>query len=113
MGIGINNLDSNTALFNMQGNKLQSLNNSALNKSEQGNDDKLKKASKDFEAVFVKQFMDIMQSTVDKGDFMHGGQAEETFQSMLNDEMAKNISSSPHTSFGFAEQIYKQLKNKG
>jgi len=112
MGIGIDKIDTNMAMFSMQGNRLQDLSNANLKGKNQTNDDKLKASAKDFEAVFVKQFFDTIDSTVQKGEFMHGGQAEETFKSMLNDEMAKNISSNPGTSFGFAEQIYKQMKSK-
>jgi len=60
----------------------------------------------------VKQLLDIMDSTVEKSEFMHGGQAENTFKSMLNEELSKNFASNPASSFGFAKQIYEQMKNQ-
>lgn len=75
-------------------------------------DAKLKKASKDFEAVFINQFMQTINSTVERSDFMSGGQSEETFRSMLTQEMATNMANSPTSSFGMAEQIYKQMKDR-
>ena len=33
-----------------------------------------------------------------------------TFRPMLNQEIANNMASSPTSSFGLADQIYKQLK---
>lgn len=109
----LNNIDTNTAMFSLQQNKLNNLNNlkNSIQTGKDTKDDSLKKASADFEAVFVKQLLEIMDSTVQKGEFMHGGQAEGTFKSMMNDELAKNISSNPHSTFGLAEQIYKQMKD--
>lgn len=75
-------------------------------------DEKLKKASKDFEAVFINQFMQTINSTVERSEFMSGGQGEETFRSMLTQEMATNMANSPTSSFGMAEQIYKQMKDR-
>ncbi|MEI7474573.1 MAG: rod-binding protein [bacterium] len=75
-------------------------------------DQKLKESAKDFEAVFVNQFMETINSTVERSDFMSGGQGEDTFRSMLTQEMSKNIASSPTTSFGLAEQIYRQMKDR-
>ena len=104
-------IDMNTQMFNLQGKKLESF-TQAVNSSKNDQDDRLKKAANDFESVFVSQFLQTLDSTVEKSEFMHGGQAEDTFKSMLNQEIAKNISSSPTTSFGLAAQIYKQLKSK-
>lgn len=109
MDININ--DTNTILFNSINNKLNSLKDmKGLNN--QDSDEKLKKAAQDFEAVFIKQFMEILDSTVTKGEFMHGGKAEETFRSMLNEEISKNIASNPASTFGLAKQIYEQMKDK-
>jgi len=105
--ININNMISNTN-FTLQGSKLDEYSSFKGKKT----DEDLKKAASDFEAVFVKQFLDLMDSTVQKSEFMHGGQAEETFKGMLNEQMAINIASNPNTSFGFAEQIYRQMKDK-
>lgn len=78
----------------------------------QDKDEKLKEAAKDFEAVFIHQFMETIDKTVERSDFLRGGNSENTFRSMLNQEIAKNTASSPSTSFGIAEQIYRQMKDR-
>lgn len=68
----------------------------------------LKKVSQEFEAIFLKKIMDEMDKTIDKKDSMfYGGNAEDVFQGMLNDERAKEISKSG--GIGLSEMIYKQL----
>ena len=55
-----------------------------------------------------------MDATVSKDDdgMFAAGRGEKMFKSMFYDELAKNISSDPTTSFGFAKQIYEQMKDK-
>lgn len=74
---------------------------------------KLKKAAQEFESIFFKQVLEQMDKTVERGDFMSGGHAEEMFRSMMFDEIAKNVCTRPGGSgFGLAEQIYKDLAKK-
>ncbi len=108
----INPTDMSTTMFNLQGRKVEDMNTLTQLNVTNNRDEDLKKAAQNFEAVFVAQFLETMDKTVEKGEFMHGGQGEETFKSMLNQEIALNISSNPRTSFGMAEQIYKQMKDK-
>ena len=109
----INPVDIGTSMFNLQGKKLENLvQNTDSQSGKDTKDEQLKKAASDFEAVFLNQFMETLDSTVEKSDFMHGGQGESTFKSMLTQELSKNIASSPSSSFGLAAQIYKQLKDK-
>lgn len=103
----INPVDMNTTLQSFQFKKLENLDSKNIEKLE---DKKMMETAQDFEAVFIHRLLEIMDSTVEKSDFMRGGQAEETFKSMLNEEISKNIASSPSTSFGLAKQIYEQMK---
>lgn len=108
----MNPMDINMARFNLQNQKIENMERFPNMKgSVDKNDEALKKAACDFEAVFVRQLLEIMDSTVQKSELMHGGQAEGIFKSMLNEEVAKEIASNPATSFGLAEQIYKQMKD--
>ncbi len=77
------------------------------NKSE----NELMEAAKQFEAVFIGQMFKAMDATIQREEMFSGGRGEEMFRSMYLDEIAKNISSSPETSFGFAKQIYEQMKD--
>jgi len=105
----INPTDMSTTMLSFQGKKAEEITNDMKNKQ---TDDKLKKSAQDFESVFLTQFMETLNSTVEKSEEFSGGQGEEMFRSMLNGEFAKNISSSPQTSLGFAQQIYQQMKNR-
>jgi len=107
----INPAGLDIAVFNMKSNIVNSIDYPDLNKKEV-KDEALKKAAMDFESVFINKLLEIMNSTVQKSDFLNGGRAEETFKSMLNQQLAINISSSSTSSFGFAEQIYKQMKDR-
>ena len=108
----MNPVDINLARFDLMNHKIDNIERFANNKSVDMKDEALKKAASEFEAVFVKQFLDIMDSTVEKSEFMHGGQAENIFKSLMNDEIAGQIATNPKASFGLAEQIYKQLKDR-
>ena len=71
----------------------------------------LKKAAQSFEGIFVKMLLDAMDKTVDNKDSMFsGGEGEETFKGMLNDERAKSISKG--SGIGLAKIIYEQLAQK-
>ncbi|MEI8390294.1 MAG: rod-binding protein [bacterium] len=105
----INPVDMTTTMFGIQGKKLEEI--SGANKNNK-TDEQLKKSAQDFESVFITQFLETLNSTVEKSEEFSGGRGEEMFRSMMNEEVAKNISSNPRTSFGFAQQIYEQMKNR-
>ena len=49
----------------------------------------LREACKDFESIFTYQLLKSMRATIDKCDLFHGGQGEEVYQSLLDQEYAK------------------------
>ncbi len=69
-------------------------------------DSALFKASKDFEALFIKQMLNVMRKTVPKDGILEGGFAEDIFEDMLYDEYAKKMADTAR--FGIAETIYNQ-----
>ena len=73
-------------------------------------DDKLRKACSDFQAIFIKQMLDTMRKTVQKGGLLEGGQAEEIFEDMLYDEYAQKMSETAN--LGLDDMIYIQLSTK-
>lgn len=76
----------------------------AVDPSKMTNDQKkLYKACSDFETVLVRQMLDAMQGSTQLFGKGFGG---EYFQSMFQDEMAKNVSGH---SLGLAEMLYRQL----
>ena len=75
---------------------------------------KLRKAAQDFEAVFVNQMLEAMDKTVDReNSILSGGNSEQYFRSMLNEEIAKSMTNRVGGSgFGLAEAIYRQMAPK-
>lgn len=72
------------------------------------NDKNLKEATEDFEAVFIKILLDAQDKTIDReGSMFYGGNGEDIFRSMLNDERSKSMSKSGE--FGLAKLMYEQL----
>ncbi|MCF6336025.1 MAG: rod-binding protein [Spirochaetales bacterium] len=72
-----------------------------------GDDEKLKKASGDFEAIFIKQMLDSMRKTINKTSLLGGGMAEDIFEDMLYDKYAEKMSKTAN--FGLKEILYRQL----
>jgi len=66
------------------------------------------KVSRQFEAIFVQQMMSEMRKTVSKSDFMASGYAEDVHASMMDEAIAQ--ASVKHSSFGIADNIYRQLE---
>lgn len=78
-----------------------------LKAMEQKDDEKLKKACRDLEAVFVNMMFKQMRSTIHKSGFMDGGTAEEMYEDMLYEKYAEEISEGQGT--GLGDILYKQL----
>lgn len=74
--------------------------------------EQLKKAASEFEAIFVTKMLTMMDKTVDKEGSIFGqeNKYEETFKSIIYQQIGHDIASNPRTSIGFAEQIYKQME---
>jgi Rod binding domain-containing protein len=68
---------------------------------------KLYRVSQEFEAIFIKQMLNVMRKSVHKTGLLDGGMAEEIFEDMLYDEYAKKMAESG--SFGISDMIYRQL----
>ncbi len=64
---------------------------------------KLKKACSEFESIFMHQMLKEMRKTVNKTGMIHGGQAEEIFADMLDQERAKTMS------IGIGDTLFMQL----
>ena len=64
---------------------------------------KLADACKDFESIFVYQMLKEMNKTVKKSGLVHGGQAEDIFSDMLDQERSKGID------LGMGDLLFKQL----
>lgn len=74
----------------------------------------LKKAAEEFESIFITKMLQEMDKTVDKekdGLFGNDNKYEEAFKSIVFQQMGHDMASNPRTSFGFADQIYRQMEH--
>jgi len=67
----------------------------------------LKKACKEFESVLTYEMLKSMRSTIDKCDLFSGGEGEEIYESLLDQELSKNITG--YGSNSLAELLYRQM----
>ncbi len=71
-------------------------------------DRKLRKACRDFEAIFTYQLLKSMRRTIDKCDLFHGGQGEEIYESLFDLELSKQMAGMGPNSL--SRMLYHQLK---
>ena len=86
------------------------------NRIKEAGDEKtqLKKAATEFESIFITKMLQEMDKTVDKeenGLFGNDNKYEEAFKSIVFQQMGRDLANNPRTSFGFADQIYRQMEH--
>ena len=86
------------------------------NRIKESGDEKtqLKKAAQEFESIFITKMLEEMDKTVDReedGLFGNDHQYEDTFKSIVFQQMGRDMASNPRTTFGFADQIYRQMEH--
>ncbi|MDO3378050.1 rod-binding protein [Geoalkalibacter halelectricus] len=69
--------------------------------------EKLRAACQDFEALFVHAMFKEMRKTIPQDGLLPRGMAEDSFQEMMDWELARQTSRSG--SLGIAEALYRQL----
>ena len=73
--------------------------------------EQLKKVSQEFESIFITKMLNMMDKTVDnEGGIFGKGKYMENFKSFIYNEMGREMSGDPRTTFGFAKQIYEQME---
>ena len=70
----------------------------------------LRKAAKDFEAVFMAQVLKGMRETVHKEDMFHGGPGEDMFEGLLDEEISKRMAG--QGSLGIGDLLYRDLSRR-
>ena len=86
------------------------------NRIKESGDEKtqLKKVASEFESIFITKMLTEMDKTIDKeegGLFGNDNKYEETFKSIVFQQMGRDMANNPRTSFGFADQIYRQMEH--
>jgi len=81
-------------------------------KSGTSNREQLKKVAKEFESVFISKMFSMMDQTVDRegGIFGEETQYADKFKSFVFDDLGRQLANDPHSTFGFAKQIYAQME---
>ncbi len=69
--------------------------------------EKLTVLAKEFESVFLNRMLSAMRATVQKSGLIDGGQAEELFTGMLDEEMARQMAFSYGS--GLSASLVEQL----
>ena len=74
--------------------------------------EQLKKAGEEFESIFITKMLSQMDKTVDRSGSIFGEKSPyvDTFKSIVYQQMGRDIANNPRTSFGFADQIYRQME---
>ena len=70
----------------------------------------LYKVCLDFEAIFIKQMLNVMRKSVQKEGLLDGGLSEDIFEDMLYDEYAQKMAQTAQ--FGLAETMYLQINHQ-
>ena len=76
--------------------------------------EQLKKAATEFESIFVTKMLSEMDKTTMKeenGLFGNDNKYEETFKSIMFQQIGRDLANNPRTTFGFADQIYRQMEH--
>ncbi len=110
---GINSNNSNLASQYIDNNKAQDFEKILEKaKTEDGEDEALKEATKEFESYFLQTIMKEMRKTIPENDqFIKKSQGEKIFTDMLDEQYAKM--SAEQNTVGLADMLYKQMSNKG
>lgn len=74
--------------------------------------EQLKKVAKEFEAVFISKMFSLMDKTVDRECGIFGEETKylDNFKSYMYNELGRELANNPHSTFGFAKQIYEQME---
>lgn len=69
--------------------------------------EKLRSSCRDFESVLLNMMLQSMRATVPKSDFFGQNQGREMFESMLDQEITKDMAKAGGV--GLADMLFKQL----
>jgi len=102
----LNNLNSSASFDNAVSDALNVNKKNVMNKQQK----KLWETCVEAESLFVGKMLKEMRKTVDKGEWLHGGYAEEIFEDMLYDEYSLQVSK--NSNLGMAKMLYNELSRR-
>lgn len=75
--------------------------------------EQLQKVASEFESIFVSKMMMEMDKTIDReNSLFQESKYMDNLKSIMYNQIAREISSNPHTSIGVAKQLYTQLEKQ-
>ena len=80
-------------------------------KTEGATKESLRKASKEFESIFLYQMVTAMRNTVGEGSFIPKSNGQEIFEGMLDEEWSKKLAGQNGRA-GLSELLYQQLSRQ-
>lgn len=102
----LKHLDSSAKFENAVSDAINGSKNSVMNRQQK----KLWDTCVEAESLFVGKMLKEMRKTVDKGEWLHGGYAEEIFEDMLYDEYSLQVSK--NSNLGMAKMLYNELSRR-
>jgi len=78
-----------------------------LEQATQKKDEALMEACREFESIFVYYMLKAMRDTVPEGELIPRSMGEDIFESMLDEEIAKDVAKTDD--FGLSKMLYEQL----
>ncbi len=74
--------------------------------------EQLKQTAKEFESIFISKMFSSMDESVDKEGGIFGEETKyfDNLKSYMYNEMGREMANNPHSSFGFAKQVYEQME---
>lgn len=102
----LKSLNSSAAFDNAVSEALKPSGKNVMNKQQK----KLWDTCVEAESLFVNKMLKEMRKSVDKGEWLHGGFAEEIFEDMLYDEYSLQVSKS--SNLGMAKMLYNELSRR-
>lgn len=81
----------------------------ASNSDGNGND-KLRKCCADFESLLIYEMVKTMRRSISKCDLLHGGEGEELFEQLFDQEICRSLCE--RQGFGLGDMLYSQLRLK-
>ena len=104
----LNNIELADVQYRM--NRMNAIPKNDVSNTGKKNEAELMQSCKEMESLFVSQLMKEMRATIPKSGFLDGGNAENIYTSMLDDQYAKEIAQ--NGSLGLADSLYRQLSEK-
>ncbi len=73
-------------------------------------ENRLQKSCKDFEAIILKQMLTTMRKSVPKSGLFNNNFADDIYQSMSDEELAKSLAQ--EEGMGLGDALYRQLSGQ-